>query len=190
MNLDRVLPFSHELMKKAVTEGDIAIDATCGNGHDTLFLASLTKESGHVYGFDIQKDAIEATAARLKENNSVHQVTLNEASHAEALKYIPEERHPNIRGAIFNLGFLPGSDKTVVTTPEHTIEAIDNILSVMEKGGLVVLVVYHGHEGGKKEKEKVMEYAGNLDQRSVHVLKYEFLNQKNNAPFIVALEKA
>lgn len=190
MQLDRVLPFSHELMKKAVSPGDIAIDATCGNGHDTLYLANLVQPSGHVYGFDIQKEAIDATTAKLEEASVDGQVTLHEASHANALQYIPEEDHRRVRGAIFNLGFLPGSDKTVVTTPDQTITAIDNILAVMEKGGIVVLVIYHGHEGGREEKEHVLEYASYLDQRFVHVLRYQFINQKNNAPFVLALEKA
>ncbi|SIS44099.1 class I SAM-dependent methyltransferase [Salimicrobium flavidum] len=190
MKLDRVLPFSHELMKKVLAPGDIAIDATCGNGHDTSYLANLVGKSGHVYGFDIQKEAIDSTAAKLEEESMQDRVTLHETSHANALQHIPEEEHKKIRGAIFNLGFLPGSDKTVVTTPDQTITAIDNILAVMEKGGVVVLVIYHGHEGGREEKDHVIEYASHLDQRSVHVLRYQFINQKNNAPFVLALEKA
>ncbi|SDJ63663.1 class I SAM-dependent methyltransferase [Salimicrobium halophilum] len=190
MQLDRILPFSHELMKKTVSPGDIAIDATCGNGHDTLYLANLVGEDGHVYGFDIQKEAIDATSDRLKEEGMTDRVTLHEASHAKALDHIPEKDHSRIKGAIFNLGFLPGSDKTVVTTPDQTITAIDQMLAAMPKGSMIVLVIYHGHQGGKEEKERVIEYASYLDQRFVHVLRYQFINQKNNAPFILALEKA
>ncbi|WP_347862523.1 class I SAM-dependent methyltransferase [Salimicrobium sp. PL1-032A] len=190
MHLDRILPFSHELMKKFVSTGDIAIDATCGNGHDTLFLARLVGETGHVYGFDIQKEAIDATGKRIDREEMGDRTTLHEDSHANALNYIPAEDHKRIKGAIFNLGFLPGSDKTVITTPDQTITAIDQMLAVMPTGSIIVLVVYHGHSGGEEEKNRVIEYASYLDQKLVHVLRYQFINQKNNAPFILALEKA
>lgn len=69
MKLERVLPFARSLLQTAVKEGDYAVDATLGNGHDTCFLAEIVGDSGKVFGFDIQKEAIESSTTRLKEKN-------------------------------------------------------------------------------------------------------------------------
>lgn len=189
MKLERVLPFSKTLLKMAIEQGDIAIDATIGNGHDTVYLAELVGENGHVYGFDIQDDAIKATASRLSENGLSGRVTLFKESHENAAACLPESAVGNAAAAIFNLGYLPGGDKEVVTKPQSTIHAIEQLFNVMKPGGIIVLVIYHGHPGGKQERDAVLEYVQQLDQKQAHVLQYQFLNQKNSAPFIVAIEK-
>ncbi|MDR0137946.1 class I SAM-dependent methyltransferase [Metabacillus idriensis] len=189
MKLERVLPFAKSILSKAVTEGDIAIDATIGNGHDTVFLAELVGETGHVYGFDIQDDAIHATSARLSEHSLTDRVTLFKESHEKADDCLPAAVSGNIASAIFNLGYLPGGDKEIVTKPESTIGAIEQLFSMMKQGGVIILVIYHGHPGGKMERDALLEYAGKLDQKKAHVLQYQFLNQKNSAPFVIAIEK-
>ncbi|KHE72048.1 class I SAM-dependent methyltransferase [Halobacillus sp. BBL2006] len=189
MILKRILDYSHTLMEQSLNKGDIAIDATCGNGHDTFFLAELVGEEGHVYGFDIQLKAIQNTEKRLIENSIEHRVTLNHDSHSRIKEVIPEAHQQNIQAAIFNLGYLPGSDKQVVTTPDETITSVDKLLTLLKQGGLIVLVVYHGHPGGKEEKAALMEYVTSLDQKNFRVLQYGFINQKNSPPFIIAIEK-
>lgn len=69
MKLERVLPFARSLLQTAVKEGDYAVDATLGNGHDTCFLAEIVGDNGKVFGFDIQKEAIESSTIRLKEKS-------------------------------------------------------------------------------------------------------------------------
>ena len=69
MKLERILPYSHTLMEKAASNGDIVVDGTVGNGNDTVFLAKLVGPTGKVYGFDIQKEAIERTKNGCKKNN-------------------------------------------------------------------------------------------------------------------------
>lgn len=69
MKLERVLPFARSLLQTAVKEGDYAVDATLGNGHDACFLAEIVGDNGKVFGFDIQKEAIESSTIRLKEKN-------------------------------------------------------------------------------------------------------------------------
>ncbi|EUJ17052.1 S-adenosylmethionine (SAM)-dependent methyltransferase [Listeria aquatica FSL S10-1188] len=76
MNLEGILPFSHQLLRKVIFPGDVVIDATCGNGHDTLFLAQLVGPNGKVYAYDIQQTAIEKTEARLDEASCKNQVLL------------------------------------------------------------------------------------------------------------------
>ncbi|OQP06457.1 rRNA methyltransferase [Geobacillus sp. 46C-IIa] len=189
MTLMNILPFARFLLAGAVTEGSLAIDATVGNGHDTVYLAERVGDRGHVFGFDIQPEAIGATAARLAERGLHGRVTLFQQSHSELLTALPRDVHGRIAGAVFNLGYLPGGDKQIVTKPESTIQAVEQLLSVMKPGGVIVLVVYHGHPEGKIERDALLDYVRSLDQQHVHVLKYEFLNRRNDPPFIIALEK-
>lgn len=189
MKLDRILPFARNLLHLAITEGDYAVDATIGNGHDTVLLASLVGESGHVFGFDIQKEAIENTTSRLKEQELFDRVSLFHESHNHLLTMIPTEAYGKIAGAVFNLGYLPGGNKDIVTKPDSTIEAIEQLLTLMKPEGVIVLVVYHGHEEGEVERDQLLEFCSTLDQNRAHVLMYRFMNQMNNPPFIIAIEK-
>lgn len=183
--LERVLPFAKTLLSNVISEGDIAVDGTAGNGHDTLFLSQLVGDTGRVYAFDIQQQAVEATIHRLKEEGLEHRAHVILDGHEQLSKYVDEE----IAGAVFNLGYLPGGNHEIVTKGETTISAIRQLLDKLKIGGIIVLVVYHGHEGGKEERDAVIQYVSQLPQKYVHVLRYEFINQKNNPPFIIALEK-
>ncbi|WP_221566474.1 class I SAM-dependent methyltransferase [Alkalihalobacillus sp. TS-13] len=189
MILRRVLPFAKELLEKVVESGGVAVDATVGNGHDTQFLAELVGENGLVYGFDIQEDAIEATRNRLRENGLDGRVRLFQQSHAKVTDCVDDKYHGSVQGSIFNLGYLPGSDKSVITKPASTLMAIEGLMEILMPGGLIVLVVYYGHEGGPDEKDSLMAFLHNMDQSKAQVLHYQFLNQKNNPPFVVAIEK-
>ncbi|MFK3958043.1 class I SAM-dependent methyltransferase [Guptibacillus hwajinpoensis] len=189
MTLQRILPFTRTLLNSVLTEGGIAIDGTCGNGHDTLFLAESVGKLGKVYGFDIQSEAIEATEKRLTEANQSAQVALFHESHASINSNIETKDVGNVSAAIFNLGYLPGGDKTIVTKPEETIQAVTDILHLLRSEGLLILVVYPGHPEGKIESEKVTDFASGLDQSHYQVLKYQFINQINEPPYILAISK-
>lgn len=184
-----VLPFARFLIENVLQPGDCAIDCTVGNGHDTVFLAKLVGENGHVFGFDIQAQAISSTTTRLNEEKLGDRVTLFQIGHEHVLDTIPKQSQSKIKAAIFNLGYLPGGDKTIVTKPTSTLAAISILLDLMPKGGTIVLVIYHGHEEGQIEKDHVLTFVEQIDQRMAHVLKYEFINQANNPPFVIAIEK-
>lgn len=188
MKLERILPFARTLLKRAVKEGDIAVDATMGNGHDTVLLAKLVGEKGHVYAFDIQSQALMKTKEQLQQQQLEHRVTLFHKSHSALNEMLPAATPP-LTGAIFNLGYLPGGDKSIVTTAESTISAIEQLLERMEPEGIIVLVIYHGHPEGALERDALLEYVTGLDQQKAHVLQYQFMNQQNNPPFIIAIEK-
>ena len=185
MKLERVLQYAQTLLKSAVHEGDIAVDATAGNGHDTLFLAQLVGDEGFVYAFDVQKQAVDATLHRLLDNALEHRALVLKDGHENVAKCVSKP----VAGAIFNLGYLPGSDHEVITRPNTTIQALEGLLKLLKVGGIIVLVIYHGHEGGKEERDEVIRFVSELPQKYIHVLRYEFLNQKNNPPFVIALEK-
>ncbi|MEH6942708.1 class I SAM-dependent methyltransferase [Bacillus sp. JJ722] len=189
MKLDRILPFARILLQKAVSPGDIAVDATAGNGHDTLFLTNLVGELGHVYAFDIQEQAINQTRTRLLENHCEHLATLFQNSHDQLSHLLPTDESRKLTGAIFNLGYLPGGDKEVVTEAYSTISAIEQLLERMEVEGIIILVVYHGHPEGAIERDELMQYVQALPQEKAHVLHYGFMNQVNSPPFIIAIEK-
>ncbi|HSO58987.1 MAG TPA: class I SAM-dependent methyltransferase [Paenisporosarcina sp.] len=183
MKLERVLPYVKTLLKSSVSSGDIVIDGTAGNGHDTLFLAELVGSTGHVYAFDVQQTAVEATLLRVSEWQE--SVSVIHSGHELIADYVSKE----ISAAVFNLGYLPGADHSVITQPHTTIKAIDSCLDLLKVNGLIVLVVYHGHEGGATERDVLLKYVSSLPQSFVHVLKYEFVNQQNHPPFVLVIEK-
>lgn len=185
MKLERILPFSKSLIDSYVKENSIVIDATCGNGNDTFYLAQKVPK-GHVYGFDIQKEAIENTQYKVKKFSNV---SLIHDGHENIKQYVQHEHLGKIDAAIFNLGYLPKGDKSIVTKPNTTIKAIEDIFNLMQVEGIIILVIYHGHEEGKIERDQLLKYLYNMDQQKAHVLQYQFINQKNSAPFICAIEK-
>lgn len=172
-------------MKEIILTGDHVIDATAGNGHDTLFLATLVGDQGRVTAFDIQQAAINATRLRLEREQLINQVTLHLASHAT----IKDVVSGPIRGAMFNLGYLPGADHTITTTSDVTWEAIEGTLDLLIPGGRTVIVLYHGHENGKQERVRILQHVATLPQERFKVLHSAFLNQQNSPPELVVIEK-
>lgn len=183
-----IVQFAHQLLEQSIDSNETVIDATCGNGNDTLYLSRLVGEKGHVYAFDIQKQAIDNTKNKMAENN-VHNVTCIHDSHANLSTYISDDLKGKIGGAVFNLGYLPRSDKSIVTKGDSTIKAIEQLLTYIKKNGVIVIVIYHGHEEGKIEKNEVLTYVEQLEQKKYSVIRYGFINQINNPPFVVAIEK-
>ena len=190
MGLVSVLSFAHQLVKQHVCPGDTVIDATVGNGVDTLFLAELTGKNGTVYGFDIQERALRQTAARLlPKKDNIARVHLLHRSHAEMLDAIPSAEHGRIAAVMFNLGYLPHADETVITRPESTIPALEASVMLLKKTGVITVVLYPGHAGGQEECETVCRWAEHLDEKNFHVLCYRFINRKNRPPFLLAIAK-
>ena len=151
----------HEL-RRFLSNGCIAIDATAGNGHDTAFLAKQAGDSGHVYAFDIQAQAIENTHNRLKQLKLDERVTLVEDSHEHLKTHIPTDQQGKISVIMFNLGYLPGSDKNCITRTESTLSAIDQAVALLRPGGALSIMLYPGHEGGQEETNAVLNWGSNL----------------------------
>ncbi|MFJ7640550.1 MULTISPECIES: class I SAM-dependent methyltransferase [unclassified Peribacillus] len=189
MKLNRVLDFAKLLLERAVQQGDITVDGTMGNGHDTVFLAQLVGETGHVYSFDIQEQAIHTTANKLETEHLQKRCTLVHDGHEQLDTYITGEHAGKITGAIYNLGYLPGGDKSIITQADTTIASLEKLFDMMAPEGIIVLVIYHGHPGGETERDALMHYVQNLSQQKAHVLKYDFINQVHSPPFLIAIEK-
>lgn len=191
MGFVSVLSFAHQLIRQKVQPGDTVIDATIGNGVDTLFLAKLVGPSGQVYGFDIQEEAIQSTQNRLEQElpSSALYVTLIQDSHHRLVSYLPEPQQGRITAAMFNLGYLPGADTRTITRPDTTLPALEAAVASLRRGGLLTVVLYPGHEGGQEEADRVTRWAAELPQEVCQVLEYRFLNRRSGSPYLLALEK-
>ncbi len=169
-------------------EGSIIIDATCGNGHDTLTLAK-TKPS-KLYGFDIQQNAVNATQALLsKEGFESHikngTISIICDSHSNMHQYISDK----VNVIMFNLGYLPGGDKSIVTQLSETAVAINAALDLLAVDGILCITMYSGHDEGKREKEMLLKLGEDLDSRIYHTAYINFINQQNNPPEILLITR-
>ncbi len=185
MRIQPSVRYSHTLLSQLVQNGDTVVDATVGKGNDTEFLSQLVGEHGKVYGFDVQSEAINYTKKRLDDKNLCNNVTLFNTGHENVAKLVDE----SINAAIFNLGYLPGSNKDIITKPDTTLTAIKACLEKLEVNGIVVLVLYYGHDGGLQEKDAVIQYAQSLDQKAFSVMQYQFINQVHCPPILLAIQK-
>jgi 16S rRNA C1402 N4-methylase RsmH len=155
----RVTERAQALASEVLNKGDIAIDATAGKGRDTAFLAQSVGPTGWVHSFDIQPDAINSTRNLLEVSGLINRVTLHERSHAELTESLPDSHRGKIAVAIFNLGYLPGSDQKIITQPESTAIALESALTELKSGGRLICVAYTGHPGGKEESDVVQTFA-------------------------------
>lgn len=185
--LQTALHYSHTLLKEIIKEGAVVVDATMGNGNDTLFLADLVGQSGHVYAFDVQKQAVETTREKIIKFAFTERTTLLHQGHETIENVLPN--NTKLTAAIFNLGYLPKSDKQIITKPDTTKQALDGLLKYLLPTGRIIVVVYYGHDGGKDELELLQHYCKDLPQESYNVLSYQFINQKNNPPILFCIEK-
>lgn len=163
-----------------------AIDATCGNGHDTLWLAGMFNE---VLAFDVQQEAVTATERLMAENN-VSNVKVVRDSHSNMKAYVTDDKADKELGlVVFNLGYLPGGDKSLVTKTETTLAALKQATDLVQTGGLVCVTMYWGHDGGAQERKAILEWAGGLDRRKFHCVRTDMLNQTGTPPEILFITK-
>ena len=158
-----------------------AVDATCGNGHDTLWMAA---RFGKVYAFDIQQSAIDATEMRLAEAGCTN-IELICDSHHRMAEYVKEP----VKLVMFNLGYLPGGDKNVSTAAETTMEALEASLRLLAVDGLLCITMYQGHEAGYQERLRILDWAAGLDKGIWHCVHTNMVNQPNRPPEILWITK-
>lgn len=154
---------AHELIRREMTPlgagsptGCLGIDATAGNGHDTQFLAELVGPTGRVWAIDIQECAIFQTRCRL--GPLVDRVDLRVADHANLKSIIPIQYHGRISVVMLNLGYLPGGEKSTITSTETTLLALNSAVELLAPGGLLSIIAYPGHPGGELEARSVAEW--------------------------------
>ncbi|MBQ2792871.1 MAG: class I SAM-dependent methyltransferase [Oscillospiraceae bacterium] len=181
--MESILQTAKNLLLPALRKGGTAADFTMGNGHDTLWF-SQNLPGGTVWAFDIQPAALEATRRLLTENGAGENVRLILDSHSNLDRYIDGE----LDAGMFNLGYLPWADKSVTTKQETTLVAVEKALSRLKVGGVLVIVVYSGHEEGRLEGEALQARLSRLDHKKWDVLLHRLIHVPT-CPYILAAER-
>ena len=177
--------WAREMIAPALQEGSIAVDATMGNGGDTAALCEMVGETGHVYAFDVQNEAIESTKKRLESLNLEKRAELIHAGHERMQEFVREP----VNAVVFNLGWLPGAQHGVTTQTQTTLQAVDQALELLAVDGVMTICVYPGHEEGAREREALIEWAKKVNPKRFDVLIKAYLNQPNDPPLLIAVHK-
>jgi hypothetical protein len=143
-------------------DGSLTIDATVGNGYDTLFLAHAVGQTGHVIGFDVQKAALKNASELLRFTGMIDRVRLVLGCHSGIETYLRAGQP--VQAAMFNLGYLPRADRSIVTRPETTLAALSGLLPYLSEGGRVTILAYRGHLTGPEEYRAVKQYLDSVKE--------------------------
>lgn len=170
----------HTILRDEIREGDLVIDATAGNGHDTVFLAREVGSSGTVIAFDIQAAAIQTTRQRLETEGLLERVSLHQTSHSELSQFA---KPSSVKTVIFNLGYLPGADRSIATKALETLEALSAAAELLKPGGILAAICYPGHPDGVIESEAVESFFHSLPNH--RVARYSLVATKGAAPFLL-----
>lgn len=173
------------LMLSHISEGDSVADFTMGNGYYTLFLSESVGKSGKVYAFDIQKDAISSTEKLLCENNASKNYSLILDSHHNCKEYIDRP----IKAGVFNLGYLPGGDKSITTKHDTTMPAINAAIELMDKDAILIIAAYPGHEEGEIEGQMIGQMLSTLNKKQYGVGLFRLINSPTSPYFYVVETK-
>lgn len=184
MKAVQITQWCARFIKEQVQSGDICIDATMGNGNDTLLLSVLCGKKGHVYAFDIQEQALHNTRQKLQSADAPENYTLLLQSHTDMDQYAA----PGTVSCItFNLGYLPGGDHTKATHAISSITALSKSLLLLKKGGLISLCIYSGGDSGFEERDAVLNWLKQLDPHQYLVIRSDYYNRPNNPPIPVLI---
>lgn len=180
------IPFTekvHSILQDHLQPGDVVVDATVGNGHDTLFLSQKVGRNGQVFGFDVQNQAIESTQQRLTKTGAPQNYRLIHTCHSEMEQRIGQALHRNIKLIMFNLGYLPGSDKQVKTQSATTLKALELACAMICPTGMISIIAYPGHKEGNQEFTEIKHWTSY--QLPAHmVLEIIPSSDQSNAPVL------
>lgn len=198
--------------KEYIRKNSFVIDATCGNGSDTLELVkavcggttgsgkpddtagvrendTVCGGTGQVLAMDIQEDAVKNTRSLL---TSCPDPQIADSVQVVRDSFVSMRSYTGGRApdaVVFNLGYLPGGNKDITTTAETTLTGLSEALDILNTGGIVTVVLYSGHAEGAREKTAVLDWASGLEPRRFHVVYAGLPNQKNNPPEILWITK-
>lgn len=174
-----ILARAHEVVREIVRPGDTVIDATVGNGWDTIFLARLVGPSGRVIGFDIQKAAIDTTRRRLAAEDLIERCLLFEQSHVNPRTALDAIEAGRPTAIMFNLGYLPGGDRSITTIPSSTIASLAEMVDLLANGGVITVVAYKAHPGAEHEVDDLQEWTASLEKEN---FTHEFVEDPAGPP--------
>lgn len=179
MRPSQVTDWCQEILRTQTDPGGFYIDATMGNGHDTLLLCRMAGETGKVLAFDIQPEALEATDRLLKEHGLSGRARLILDGHERMDLYA----EPGTVDAVcFNFGYLPGGDHEIATRPDTSVRAAEKGLALLKRGGLMSLCIYSGGDTGFEEKNRLLEFLKTLPPKEYTVILHQYYNRNNQPP--------
>lgn len=177
--------WARSFVARAISDGSVAVDATAGKGQDTIFLAGEVGPRGKVYAFDVQEEALRISREKLSAAGLLDRVELLQEGHQDMRKFVAGP----VDAVMFNLGYLPGSDRTIITRPQTTQDAIVSALELLSPRGRMSVVVYTGHPGAAGEARAVAALAAGLES-DFTVLKLTFWNGPYNSPEVYFFARA
>lgn len=185
------LDLAHEYWRSLLNPGDCVIDATCGNGHDTLFLAKIVIDSskkGALTAIDIQPQAIENTQKLLRENlveALIPNISFYQQCHSKFPTHFSNE---SVALIVYNLGYLPGGNKALTSIYSTTLQSLQAALPLIKPGGVISITCYPGHEAGKHEEESVLHFMASLDPLIWSCCHHRWPNRQN-APSLMLIQR-
>lgn len=187
------LDLAHSYWKMLIKSGDIVIDATCGNGHDSVILAelALNTEEGAIHAFDIQAQALESTRQKIESHfpkEKAERIFYHQTCHSQLSQAIPQE-HKAIKLVVYNLGYLPGGDKSKTTLLDTTLKSIEEAQKLIVPGGAISITCYPGHEEGKIEEEALLQLIAKLPPHTWSCCHHRWLNRKKS-PSLILMQKS
>lgn len=178
----RPTALAQEMLRPFISVGDLVIDATAGNGHDTLFLAECVGVTGRVLAFDVQAAALAAAGKLLNEAGFSERVSFFQESHG---KMETRAAVDSVRAIMFNLGYLPGEDHALTTETSETLAALESATRLLKPGGVLSVVCYPGHPAGAIEAEGVAKWMSGKTADGWRVARYGALGTRRPAPFLL-----
>jgi predicted methyltransferase len=188
MVMKRLTELAHDAVAEVIQPGETVVDATAGNGHDTVWLCQCVGPRGTVYAVDRQAAALEATTRRLQQNCLSNAIVL-QADHALLSEIIPRNLHGRVAAVMFNLGYRPGGDKTLTTSATTTLLALNAAVAILRPGGIVSVLVYTGHPGGAEEASAVAEFVTSLPAERFRMEVITRRNCRKSAPVLSLIYK-
>lgn len=184
------IDLSHQYWNSLIKQGDTVIDATCGNGHDTLVLANLalTTTSGTLFALDVQPAAIESCKELLMNKlpkNIYNKIQFLQGCHS---KFPEELTEGTVKVVVYNLGYLPGGNKSKTTTAQTTLQSLRAAQSLVQEGGLISITCYPGHEAGRIEEKEIIEYTSTLDPKTWSCCHHHWTNRRKS-PSLLIIQK-
>ncbi len=185
-SLRNAVAVSHLLLAPYVPAAKVLVDMTCGNGHDTAFLASHMSAGAVLYAFDIQEKAVRATAERLTGNGLLDKrIHIAQGSHDDLLQTIPL----SVDIVVFNLGYLPSGNHDVHTESETTVKAVKLCLNKLSENGIIMIAAYPGTDAGRQERQAVQEFLCHVPQKEFDVSLWQPINQIHYPPILYIVQK-
>lgn len=178
----RPTALAHVLLRELIRAGDLVVDATAGNGHDTLFLAEVVGDFGQVLAFDVQAAAIAAARARVASCGWLERVVFRQQSHALLADHAAAA---TVTAVMFNLGYLPGDARLVMTETATTLTGLAAAAAVLKPGGALSVVCYPGHAGGAAEAAAAEEWFAAKAGEGWRVARYGAFATRRPAPFLL-----